>query len=55
MVAISKLKRRFYTLEELILLDELNEYSVSVVTKKYIINEGIKYFVGDPHRVAYVQ
>ena len=41
-------------MEELILLDELNEFGVSVVTKKYIISEGIRYFVGDPHRVAYV-
>lgn len=41
-------------MEELILLDELNEFSVSVVTKKYIISEGIRYFVGGPHRVAYV-
>ena len=41
-------------MEELIFLDELNEFSVSVVTKKYIINEGVKYFVGDLHRVAYV-
>ena len=41
-------------MEELILLDELNEFGVSVVTKKYIISEGIRDFVGDPHRVAYV-
>lgn len=41
-------------MEELILLDELNEFSVSIVTKKYIISEGNRYFVGDPHRVAYV-
>jgi len=41
-------------LEELIFLDELNEFSVSVVTKKYIINEGVRYFVGDPVRTAYV-
>ena len=41
-------------MEELILLDELNEFGVSVVNKKYIISEGIRYFVGDPYRVAYV-
>ena len=41
-------------MEELIFLDELNEFSLSVVTKKYIINEGVRYFVGDPVRAAYV-
>ena len=41
-------------MQELISLDELNVNSVSVVTRKYIEEEGIKYFVGDIHRRAYV-
>lgn len=41
-------------MEELIFLNELNEFSVSVVTKKYIINEGTRYFVGYPVRTTYV-
>lgn len=41
-------------MQELISLDELNINSVSVVTRKYIEEEGVKYFVGDIHRRAYV-
>ncbi len=41
-------------MQELISLDELNQNSVSVATRKYIEEEGIKYFVGDIHRRAYV-
>lgn len=41
-------------MQELIFLDELNINSVSVVTRKYIEEEGVKYFVGDIHRRAYV-
>lgn len=41
-------------MEELILLDELTSASVSVVTKKYIVIDGTRYFIGDPHRAAYV-
>lgn len=41
-------------MQELISLDELNQNSVSVVTRKYIEEEGVKYFVGDIHRRAYV-
>ena len=41
-------------MQELISLDELNINSVSVVTRKYIEEDGIKYFVGDIHRRAYV-
>ncbi len=41
-------------MQELISLDELNKNSVSVVTRKYIEEDGVKYFVGDIHRKAYV-
>lgn len=41
-------------MQELISLDELNQNSVSVVTRKYIEEDGTKYFVGDIHRRAYV-
>lgn len=41
-------------MQELISLDELNKNSVSVVTRKYIEEDGIKYFVGNTHRRAYV-
>ena len=41
-------------MQELISLDELNQNSVSVVTRKYIEEDDIKYFVGDIHRRAYV-
>lgn len=41
-------------MNELISLDELNQNSVSVATRKYIEEDGIKYFVGDIHRRAYV-
>ena len=41
-------------MNELISLDELNKNSVSVVTRKYIEEEGVKYFVGEIHRRAYV-
>ena len=40
-------------MQELISLDELNKNSVSVATRKYIEEDGIKYFVGDIHRRAY--
>lgn len=38
----------------LISLDELSQDSVSVSTRKYIEEDGIRYFVGDIHRRAYV-
>lgn len=41
-------------MDKLISLDELNQNSVSVATKKYIEEDGIKYFIGDIHRRAYV-
>lgn len=41
-------------MQELISLDELNQDSVSVATRKYIEEDGVKYFVGDIHRRAYV-
>lgn len=41
-------------MQELISLDELNKNSVSVATRKYIEEDGVKYFVGDIHRRAYV-
>lgn len=41
-------------MEELLLLSELTTYSVSIVTKKYIELEGTRYFVGEPHRCAYL-
>ena len=41
-------------MNELISLDELNQNSVSVATRKYIEEEGVKYFVGEIHRKAYV-
>lgn len=41
-------------MQELISLDELNQNSVSVVTRKYIEEDDVKYFVGDIHRRAYV-
>ena len=41
-------------MKELISLDELNKDSVSVVTRKYIEEDNIKYFVGDIHRRAYI-
>lgn len=41
-------------MNELISLDELGQDSVSVATKKYIEEDGVKYFIGDIHRRAYV-
>lgn len=41
-------------MQELISLDELNQNSVSVVTRKYIEEDGTKYFIGDIYRRAYV-
>lgn len=41
-------------MQELISLDELNQNSVSVVTRKYIEEDDVKYFVGDIHRRAYI-
>ncbi len=35
-------------------LDDLNTNSVSVKTKQYVIIENVKYYVGEPHRCAYV-
>lgn len=41
-------------MNELISLDELNQDSVSVATRKYIEEGEVKYFVGEIHRKAYV-
>jgi len=41
-------------MQELISLDELTQDSVSVATRKYIEEEGVKYFVGNIHRRAFV-
>ncbi len=41
-------------MQELISLDELNQNSVSVVTRKYIEEDGTKYFAGDINRRVYV-
>lgn len=41
-------------MDELISLDELSLDSVSVATRKYVEENGVKYFVGDIHRKAYV-
>ena len=35
-------------------LDELTQYSVSVVKRQYLEIDGVKYFVGNPNRTAYV-
>ena len=36
-----------------IFLDDLNETGVSILTKKYLEEDGKKYYVGSPHRQAY--
>ena len=36
-----------------IFLDDLNETGVSILTKKYLEENGQKYYVGSPHRQAY--
>ena len=36
-----------------IFLDDLNETGVSILTKKYLEENGKKYYVGSPHRQAY--
>ena len=41
-------------MQELMSLDELTQDSVSVGTRKYIEEEGVKYFVGNIHRRAFV-
>ena len=41
-------------MQELMSLDELTQDSVSVATRKYIEEEGVKYFVGNIHRRAFI-
>lgn len=36
------------------IIEYLNEKSVSIVKKKYLIDEGKEYYIGDPHRTSYV-
>ena len=40
-------------MKEEIFLDDLNETGVSILTKKYLEENGQKYYVGSPHRQAY--
>ena len=40
-------------MKEQIFLDDLNETGVSILTKKYLEEDGKKYYVGNPHRQAY--
>lgn len=40
-------------LNEKITLDQLTETSVSVKRQKYIVDDGVEYNVGPPHRRAY--
>lgn len=39
---------------ERITLDMLTQDSVSVMTQKYVVVEGVEYPIGDPHRRAYI-
>jgi len=41
-------------MQEIISLDELTQDSVSVGTRKYIEEDGVKYFVGNIHRRSFV-
>ncbi len=36
------------------IIEYLNDRSVSIVKKQYLIDDGKEYYVGDPHRTAYV-
>lgn len=36
------------------IIEYLNDESVSIVKKKYVIDEGKEYLIGDPHRTSYV-
>lgn len=41
-------------MEQKIIIDELTNTSVSIMTRDFITVEGKDYFVGNPHRKAYV-
>ena len=53
MISLNEYVKRNGKMQELISLDELNQNFVSVATRKYIEEDGVKYFVGDIHRRAY--
>lgn len=36
------------------IIEYLNDKSVSIVKKKYLIENGKEYYIGNPHRTAYV-
>lgn len=36
------------------IIEYLNDESVSIVKKKYVIDEGKEYLIGEPHRTSYV-
>lgn len=36
------------------IIEYLNDRSVSIVKKQYLIDDGKEYYVGGPHRTAYV-
>lgn len=39
---------------EKIIIDELTNTSVSIGNQKYVIDDGTVYYVGEPHRCAYM-
>ena len=41
-------------METKIIIEYLNEKSTTIVKKKVIIEGGIEYYVGDPHRTSYI-
>mgnify|MGYP001009130175 CR=1 FL=1 len=41
-------------MNEKIYIDALTESGVSIRWQKYVIEEGQEYYVGDPHRCAYI-
>ena len=41
-------------METKIIIEYLNDKSVSIVKKKYLMEDGKEYYIGNPHRTAYV-
>lgn len=39
---------------EKIIIDELTNTNVSIRNQKYVIDDGTVYYVGEPHRCAYM-
>ncbi|MFZ5975201.1 MAG: hypothetical protein ACOYU3_07315 [Bacillota bacterium] len=41
-------------MNEKIIIDALTNTSVSIKQQKYVVDNGIEYYVGEPHRCAYM-